>query len=282
MTLEEFAVKAAHMQSVEALGLLLAEEMRAEGYDNLVFRTLRDKKFIRLPWLFVPEGYTDAYIANNFDRDNPVPDYALETKRPFFWSELDANDKLSPRARQMMSVSRDLGVQSGISFPFHSPGGTFDLISVSQRVDNATDKHRLAHIQAKITCARDRCYKLLLSGDHGSASDAFETNHHAHGPPGMNITRCRALVLVDMAAKRWRFGYPDLNRNLLNYVAKEDLEYLMSWGFIQEVPDESHFYYFYVPTPLGDNHLRSCAAVSELRRKIWEHEFTLGDCPLVS
>ncbi len=280
LSYEDFVDAARRITDTTELGEFLAKDAGDEGYENLVFATLRDNRQVeKLPWMMMPEGYGDAYISLDFKSVDPVLEFAERVQGHFFWSEVDLGRRYNALEIDVVNQCRDLNVHSGTSLSIHKPDGSFDLIGVSKRHNDRLDLLRTAVLREKISFVH-RCYEdLIADRGHVAREAAFKDYAHQHAPPGMTLARCRALVFVDMAATRWRLGLPELNIKLKEFISDSDLNYLISWGLIHEVPDESHFYYILVPTVLGKNHVRLCAHVPELRRSLWEAEVTLGRLP---
>ena len=86
----------------------------------------------------------------------------------------------------------------------------------------------------------------------------------------MTARHCKALVFVDVAARRWEMGLMDLNRDILKHVRSSDLETLLKWGLVTERADEEFFRFYFAPTVLGTCHLTSCGHVERHRADIWE------------
>lgn len=84
----------------------------------------------------------------------------------------------------------------------------------------------------------------------------------------LSAANLRALVLVDIGARRWRMGLTMLGRQIyLNRNAREITE-LEHWGLIVDVPDDSRWLYYLAPSPLGMVHLRSNPDVARLKAEI--------------
>ncbi len=271
LIINDFKAALKGVASKEDLASLLIRDMRAEGYDNITFRRVKKQQILQVPCAALPQPFVDEYYANAFMGDDPIMAAAQRYRRRFHWSELNIND-MTLRQRNLMEVFRDLGVQSGTSFPFHGPDGCCDLIGISQRHAEPLDLTRIGLIEDKIKLARWRYWELRQN-----ESSAIENTHHCEswaihkrGPQDMMANHCRALVFVSVAAHRWRHGLTGFNKNLFNYVSQADVEFLLRWGLVQERPDEEQFYYYYAPTVLGQHHMRSCTHVPDFINHVWE------------
>lgn len=279
LSYEDFVDAASQIQSREELGRLLVKDAQSAGFDNINFATLKDRQVLALPWLSLPDGFGDFYILQDFKSIDPVLAFAEKFQGHFFWEEATRRMTLTATEMEMMHHCQDFHVHSGSTYVVHKPGGVIDIVGFSKRHYDKTDPESIPILREKAAFAHRRFDELGCSDTSAPLGHALSQYLHHHGPPGMTLARCKALVFVDMAATRWRLGLPELNIKLRDFVAQDDLNYLMRWGLIHEVPDESHFYYILVPTVLGKNHIRLCAHVPELRRSLWEAEVTSGRLP---
>jgi len=274
LTIREYIEEANNVSSAEDLAALLVRDMASEGYDNVSFRRVKAGELLLVQCVSLPTSFIEEYYANEFMADDPLVAAALASPGKFYWADLEAKQTLSSRQYDVLQAFRDLGVHSGISFPFHGLDGSCDLIGLSQRQFDPVDPERLAIVEEKLRYTR-WCYWELRQKHASLARLKRECDSwldHKRGPPGMMAHHCRALVFVSVAAQRWECGFRRFNKHLLNYVAPEDLEYLLRWGLVHEVPDDEHFYYYLVPTVLGLNHFHNCSHVHEFRRQVWEME----------
>lgn len=95
----------------------------------------------------------------------------------------------------------------------------------------------------------------------------------------MTAAHCRALVLADVAARRSEAGLTDLSLNLFQHCSDHELECLLQWGLLMEVPNDLMMCYFLAPTILGRAHLSTCPAAPEFRRGIWQMDVRRGERP---
>ncbi len=274
LTPREFVEAANNAESAEDLSNLLIRDMREEGYDNLSFRRVKAGELLLIHCASLPEVFLEAYFANQFMLDDPLVATGLASNGMFHWTDLETKTILPKRQREVLQAFRDLGVHSGISFPFHGPDGTCDLVGLSQRNSDPLDPKRLVGIEVKLKYTRWRYWELRQKSSLQNQKHSYCTYSlsHKRGPPEMMAHHCRALVFIMVAAQRWQNGFTRFNKDLLKYVSADDLEFLLSWGLVHELPDDGHFYYYFAPTVLGINHLSCCTHVPEFRRQVWEME----------
>lgn len=292
-SVDAFIDEAQRCQTVAELGALHERAMAEEGYANVIFCRVFADGGMELPWLSMPTGYVETYRAHHFETCDPVLARLPSTRGLLRWNDVTERTALPKAEQDMMQSCRSMGVHSGLSIPFHGPGGQCDIFSMSMRTNDYPDPARTPIIEAKTFHAWSRFWHLTNGATPvsrcGDAIPPHQTrrrfhwvsvdNSHRGGPPGMTAAHCRALVLTDVAARRAEAGLLDLSLNLFRYCPEQDLECLLRWGLLAEVPDDFMMRYFLAPTVLGRAHLSACPAAPEFRRAIWEIDVRHGELP---
>lgn len=271
MTIDEFLSKSLECASMEELGNCFAQGVATAGFQNVSLVRFDPRIALDVSFLAMPEDFLTTYIEQNCILNDPVINRALSTVAPFLWNDLAATDKLSKAELNTLEVCRDVGVHSGLSIPFHGPDGKVDLIGVSLRDQRDFDPNAIGRVVTLASITRWRFWQLRNKGIHGQLPTNFP---HTGGLPGMTAGHCRAMVLIDVSARRRQMGLEQFSRTLTAYVAEADLEFLLSWGYVVEHPDDSMFRYWYELSPLGARHIATCAYAIEQRRSVWD-----GDVP---
>lgn len=267
MTIEDFLEQSLTCRTVDELGALFVGAIAAAGYQNMTFARVDHEGFIEIPFLHTPEPFVPAYLEAGCARSDAVLRQAAVSSQPFYWADIAATRELSRGEQRTFSVSRDVGVHSGLSIPFHGPGGVIDLIGVSLRDGNTQDRAATGRIVAIASIFRWRYWQL--QNEAQAAPAAAAPGQHVGGPPDMTHAHCRALVLIDLAEHRRRIGLTEMSRTLPRYVAEADLAQLLSWGYVVEVPDDNRFVYCYAPSLLGRRHIETCLQAQMTRRRAW-------------
>jgi len=267
--------------------------MAEEGYTNVIFCRVFADGGMELPWLSVPTGYIETYRAHRFETCDPILARLPSTRGLLRWSDVTEKVALAKAERDVMENSRSMGVHSGFSLPFHGPDGQCDIFSMSLRTNDHPDPTRTPIIEAKTFHVWSRYWHLMNGTAPGNVrADGADPLHarrrfhwisedksHRGGPPRMTGSHCRALVLADVAARRSEAGLTDLSLNLFRHCSDHDLECLLQWGLLMEIPDDLMMRYFLAPTILGRAHLSTCPAAPEFRRDIWEMDVRRGELP---
>lgn len=146
---EEFVERSRGAKSVAELATLYSSAIQSEGYENCILTSLRGSANVgQVAWYDFPNGYADAYLNRKWERVDPVLACTLRALRPFSWSDVIAQTKLTGEQKTFMEECRDLKVHSGIVFPFHGPGQRLDVMSISRRTGEAPDISRMANLHA--------------------------------------------------------------------------------------------------------------------------------------
>lgn len=141
---EDYAERCAKAATVGELESLYSGAVRAEGYENLIFTSVRGRSVDTLHWLVFPDGYPEYYFANEWQKIDPILTCALRARRPFLWNDAIDQSALSKPQTSLLDECRDIGVHSGIAFPFHGPGNQLDILSISRRTHDAADPDSLS------------------------------------------------------------------------------------------------------------------------------------------
>ncbi len=158
--LEDFIAESSIAGSVDDLKRLYLGAIEAEGYQNAVHARVRNQRLVEIPWIELPPGYSENYIANGWDKIDPVVRHIHSARRPFTWKSVCEKADLTSRQLAFIEECRELGVHSGITIPLHGPGPDADLISISLRDGSRTVATRLPHVYGLTVQYRFRLSEL--------------------------------------------------------------------------------------------------------------------------
>jgi LuxR family quorum-sensing system transcriptional regulator SolR len=146
---EDFVERSRRATTVADLAGLYSKAIQEEGYENCILTSVRGRNNVgQVAWYEFPEGYADAYIDKRWERIDPVLACTLRALRPFSWSDVAEQTRLSKFQRAFMNECRALKVHSGLVFPFYGPGQRLDVMSISRRTNEAPDITRMANLHA--------------------------------------------------------------------------------------------------------------------------------------
>lgn len=140
---EEFVSASQSISSADALTEIYVAAVEREGFQNAVLARAHNNRLVDIPWTRLPRGYSESYVANGWDKIDPVMQCVHSTRRPFAWDDVCRRSGLTPRQQIFIQECRELGVHSGITIPLHGPGADADLVSLSLRDETSVDRDRL-------------------------------------------------------------------------------------------------------------------------------------------
>lgn len=279
--LDEFVDCVGRCQTGEQLFSAFRADVEAEGFQNIVFSQLGTEDGFEIPYLSVPDGAAGVYFSENFAEHDPVLLTAKQTPAPFTWTDATSRLDLSRPARRVMEVCRDIGMHSGITIPLHGPGRRCDLFSLSLRDKRHIDPARLNIITMKSYAVWLRFYEIddamqralperIASTSQAGSGGGNMSASHTDGSAAISETECHALIITDIAHRRYRAGLPELNDKLPKVLGAEMLDRLKRRGLVFDEPDDTRWRYFARPTPIARSHLRSCMHVPSVRDELWQ------------
>ncbi len=146
--------------TVSELQQLYSQAVCSDGYENLIFTTVRGRDVNKLHWLEFPEGYPEYYFEKHWERIDPILSCALRARRPFLWNDAIERSSLSGSQVDLLDECKDIGVHSGIAFPFHGPGNQLDILSISRRTNELANPERTAFLHSISTQTWTRFLEL--------------------------------------------------------------------------------------------------------------------------
>ncbi len=78
----------------------------------------------------LPVGWTERYIEERFQDDDPIIGECLSSRLPVTWTEKLRTKVRSTRARAVLAGGIDFGARRGFAVPIHGPGGELGLMSL--------------------------------------------------------------------------------------------------------------------------------------------------------
>jgi hypothetical protein len=288
-TVEEFSERIRRCSTADELFAVFRKDVEAEGFQNIAFSQLGTDEGFEIPYLNVPDGTASVYFAENFAEHDPVLAIVPQTTSPFSWAEAPKFLELSRQARNVMESCRELGVHSGITIPMHGPGRRCDLFSLSLRDKLSIDPASVPIVAMKSYATWVRYYEIdgiqqfnglqEIAGDGAAAPHESLSTPHRDGSARITKEECQALVITDIAHRRYRAGLTDLNDNLTTVLGVEMFDRLQNRGLIFDEPDDMRWRYFARPSPIARSHLRTCGHVPSMRERIWQLHVRLDERP---
>lgn len=162
LSFEDFVEQSQQTATGPQLRALFEDVMADEGFENYLLATLADGRIRDASWVRFPEGHFETYIAEGWERVDPVLAFMARARRPFFWDDVAPGMRLEPAQIALLEECKRVGVHSVTVVPFQSPDGRCDIIGVSRRHAEPLDPARLPILQAM--CAQAWCRYSDLAG----------------------------------------------------------------------------------------------------------------------
>ncbi len=171
---ERFVEESQRAATVLDLKAAFESALAGEGYENHVMTTTVDGQTIgAIHWFEGPPGYFEAYLAERWERIDPLIGPASRARRPVFWRDVICDRTLTPQQAAFMEHIRQLGVQSGAIFPILGTYGGPTHVNASRRVPGTTDPGRLPVLWAICTQAWHRYLDLNNHAPRGEDRPAL-------------------------------------------------------------------------------------------------------------
>lgn len=160
---EEFVEQSETAASACQLKTCFESVMADEGFDNYVMCRIVAGKLAEIDWAEFPAGHLENYVAERWDRVDPVLAFTSTAARPFYWDDVASGMQFSRAQTALLDECRRVGLHSMIIVPFSNPMSGCDLIGVSRRHPDPPDRARIAILQA--ICAQAGWRYADLTGD---------------------------------------------------------------------------------------------------------------------
>ncbi len=118
--------------------------MQEHGYDRVAYSLVTDHPSLDLPRQHglatsYPEDWMKHYRERNYMEMDPVVERVLNSRMPFFWSELTADPQLPTPSLQLMREAEEAGIRNGIGISLC--GQTGEIVGVGlARSDAGEDR----------------------------------------------------------------------------------------------------------------------------------------------
>jgi LuxR family quorum-sensing system transcriptional regulator SolR len=167
---EDFVEQSEAATTVSQLEAYFEQAIVHEGFENHFAGRLADRRVIETRWAKFPAGHFETYIAEEWDRVDPILACATTATRPFYWDDVAARMVFSRDQNALLAECKRVGVHSLVIVPFPDPNGGCDVVGVSKRQPEPSDRTRVAILQA--VCAQTWCrYVDLTGGRPGNEHD---------------------------------------------------------------------------------------------------------------
>jgi DNA-binding CsgD family transcriptional regulator len=121
MRLDEFITGIVDEENPEEIFKHLQEAAAQHGYDQIMYRALRNHPDTQLPCVArtYPDEWIHHYVEAGYVDADPVRLHMLATNRPFRWT--DAAEQGNRLHNRILHEAEDAGLRDGIGIPIHGP-----------------------------------------------------------------------------------------------------------------------------------------------------------------
>ena len=135
-------IEASHQaESVEEIHAICTKACHIFGFDQFLYGSRVPTSFVR-PQLIIISGYSqdwwNHYNEQDYFKSDPTLEYCTQNITPLIWNNLGEKELKSAISKKIMNECADFGLNTGISFPVHSPSGEFAMLSFTS--DNSVEK----------------------------------------------------------------------------------------------------------------------------------------------
>lgn len=121
--------------------------MREQGYDRVTYSLITDHPSLALPRQHglatsYPEDWMKYYGEKNYMEVDPVTRRCLESRKPFFWSEVVEEPTISAASLKLMHEAAEAGVADGIGVSLCGQSGELVGIGLAKSGVYADDRKR--------------------------------------------------------------------------------------------------------------------------------------------
>jgi len=151
-TFETFVEESQRQTTVDDLRAVFARAMADDGFENYVVGTIIDGAVTSIGWASLPDGHLETYLAERWDKVDPVLAVAIRATRPFCWDAIAPNLQFTVPQTAFLDECKRIGVHSIIVSPFQNPNGCCDVVGLSRRHPDPPDPARVPVLLA--ACAQ--------------------------------------------------------------------------------------------------------------------------------
>ncbi len=255
-------------------------EIEREGFQNVVFVRQSHAEIVEVPYLSVADGALETYLEQNLADHDPMVRLVHNRRPAFTWDEME-QQCVSKAERDTLGICREIGCTGGYAMPFYGPNGMSDVFDITFREPRVMNLSRVNVLSMKTYATWLRFQELDSVAITRQIMQPTEVpghskrrrrspRHHHDGLERISAEECRALVICEIAVRRYKAALTELNDGLKKTLGAEMFHRLRSRGLLSDVPDDDNMRYYYEPSPVAVAHLRRCSHVTDVRNQAWQ------------
>ncbi len=146
INIQEFIRRSQFVTNLAELEHLFQQAAHGQGYDYSAFARIKYQAIHSYFWHDFPSDYIKGYFENNWDRVDPIPPFACQTRNFFFWSDVFRQPLLTTRQKRFQDHCKVMGIRSGLTIPLHGPGSQIDIANFVKCYKNPENKESAAFL----------------------------------------------------------------------------------------------------------------------------------------
>lgn len=172
---EAFVEQSRRAATVPQLKAHFQRIMADEGYDNYFLGTVTTGQIVKAEWASFPEGHFETYLAEGWDRVDPILALAARASGPFCWDRVAPGMRFSRPQMALLHECKRVGVHAISVVPFRNHDGSCEIIGISSRHAHAGDPARMPVLHAMCAQTLWRAGELCRNGMIAEARQAALT-----------------------------------------------------------------------------------------------------------
>ncbi len=156
MRVEDFIEQSNQATNLTTLFSIYSAAMEQYGYDRVLFALVNDHPTLQQEAQHgvvknYPEDWVAHYLAEGYDKIDPVRQRVMVSVEAFTWDQLVATTQFSKIQQKLFNEAREAGLNNGIGIPLRGPGGTIAGVGAASSQLNVSPFNRFGQRANLIT-----------------------------------------------------------------------------------------------------------------------------------
>ena len=156
MRIEDFIEQSNQATNLTTLFSIYSAAMEQYGYDRVLFALVNDHPTLQQEAQHgvvknYPEDWVAHYLAEGYDKIDPVRQRVMVSVEAFTWDQLVATTQFSKIQQKLFNEAREAGLNNGIGIPLRGPGGTIAGVGAASSQLNVSPFNRFGQRANLIT-----------------------------------------------------------------------------------------------------------------------------------
>jgi DNA-binding CsgD family transcriptional regulator len=153
-TFEDFIVATNAARSPEEVFQIFQVTLEGLGFDRVIYSLITDHASLGQKaghglQRNYPDDWMAHYMANGYERKDPVPKFAFRSPQPFTWDWLVQSTPMTAEEKRVMDEAAEAKLLDGVGIPLYGPNGEIAGVGLANGVGGVNpDKDMLALLRA--------------------------------------------------------------------------------------------------------------------------------------